>query len=101
MSTQVPPGDDRATALSLHDRSVMNETSTTTTQQTEHPMRAELSKTVKDAAAALRKPKIGATVTGVAVLAAGAMWGVTEALVAGAAAYAVFRKLKKNERRGD
>lgn len=48
---------------------------------------------------ALRRPGVGATATGVTVLAAGAIWGVTEAVVAAAAAYAVFRSLKKSARR--
>jgi hypothetical protein len=43
----------------------------------------------------LRKPTVGASVAGVTVLAAGAFWGVTEAVLAGAAAWAVFRTLKK------
>ncbi|MBN9159997.1 MAG: hypothetical protein BGO98_34935 [Myxococcales bacterium 68-20] len=44
---------------------------------------------------ALRKPAIGAGVAGATVLAAGAIWGVTEAALAGVAAWAVFRALKK------
>jgi hypothetical protein len=44
---------------------------------------------------ALRKPAIGAGVAGATVLAAGAIWGVTEAALAGVAAWAVFRTLKK------
>ncbi len=44
---------------------------------------------------ALRKPAIGAGVAGATVLAAGALWGVTEAALAGVAAWAVFRALKK------
>jgi hypothetical protein len=44
---------------------------------------------------ALRKPTIGAGVAGVAVLAAGAIWGVTEAALAAAAGWAVYRALKR------
>ena len=43
----------------------------------------------------LRRPAIGAGVAGATVLAAGAIWGVTEAALAGVAAWAVFRALKK------
>ncbi len=52
-----------------------------------------------DAKVALRRPAVGASVAGAAVLAAGAIWGVTEALVAGAAAYGVFRALRKGAAR--
>lgn len=54
---------------------------------------------ISDAKVALRRPAVGASVAGAAVLAAGAVWGVTEALVAGAAAYGVFRALKKGAAR--
>jgi hypothetical protein len=79
---------------------VTSETSTKemAQQRGERPIRHEL---FNDAAAALRRPGVGATVAGVTVLAAGAIWGVTEALVASAAAYAVFRRLKKNARRAE
>jgi hypothetical protein len=43
----------------------------------------------------LRKPGIGALVAGATVLAAGAVWGASEAAVAAVAAYAVFRMLRK------
>jgi hypothetical protein len=46
----------------------------------------------------LRKPWIGATIAGAAVLAAGAVWGASEAAVAAVAAYAVFRMLRKRAR---
>jgi hypothetical protein len=49
----------------------------------------------RKAARMLRKPAIGAVVAGAAVLAAGALWGATEAAVAAVAAYAVFRMLRK------
>ncbi len=48
-----------------------------------------------------RKPGVGATVTGIAVLVAGAAWGATEAAVAAIAAYAVFRMLRKRQSRAD
>lgn len=47
------------------------------------------------AAIAMRKPAIGAGLAGATVLAAGAWLGVTEAALAGVAAWAVFRLLKK------
>lgn len=47
----------------------------------------------------LRRPSIGAGVAGATVLAAGAIWGVTEALLAGVTAWAVFRTLKKRASR--
>ena len=46
-------------------------------------------------AAESRKPSVGAVIAGVAVLAAGAVWGATEAAVAAVAAYAVFRMLRR------
>jgi hypothetical protein len=46
----------------------------------------------------MRKPSVGATIAGAAVLAAGAIWGATEAAVAAIAAYAVFRMLRKRVR---
>jgi hypothetical protein len=49
-------------------------------------------------AAESRKPSVGALIAGVAVLAAGAVWGATEAAVAAVAAYAVFRMLRKRAR---
>jgi hypothetical protein len=50
------------------------------------------------AADKMRKPSIGAMVAGVAVLAAGAVWGASEAAIAAVAAYAVFRMLRKRGR---
>jgi hypothetical protein len=52
-------------------------------------------------AAESRKPSVGAVIAGVAVLAAGAVWGATEAAVAAVAAYAVFRMLRKRVDRGE
>jgi hypothetical protein len=52
-------------------------------------------------AAESRKPSVGAMIAGVAVLAAGAVWGATEAAVAAVAAYAVFRMLRKRVDRRD
>jgi hypothetical protein len=49
----------------------------------------------RSASSAVRTPAIGAGVAGVMVLAAGALWGVTEAALAGVAAWAVFRALAK------
>lgn len=46
----------------------------------------------------VKRPSVGATIAGAAVLAAGAVWGASEAAVAAIAAYAVFRMLRK--RRG-
>jgi hypothetical protein len=63
------------------------------------PMKERGRTLLADAKVALRKPSVGATVAGVTVLAAGALWGVTEAVVASIAAYAVFRTLKKGARR--
>jgi hypothetical protein len=57
---------------------------------------SELWKAVSEA---LAKPPIGATVAGATVLAAGALWGVTEAAFAGAFAWAVFRTLRKRGER--
>jgi hypothetical protein len=42
-----------------------------------------------------RRPVVGAAVAGTAVLAAGALCGVTEAALAGVAAWVVFRTLRK------
>jgi hypothetical protein len=50
------------------------------------------------AADKMRRPSIGAMVAGVAVLAAGAVWGASEAAIAAVAAYAVFRMLRKRGR---
>jgi asparagine N-glycosylation enzyme membrane subunit Stt3 len=50
------------------------------------------------AAARMRKPTVGALIAGAAVLAAGAVWGASEAAVAAVAAYAVFRMLRKRNR---
>jgi hypothetical protein len=47
-----------------------------------------------------RKPSVGATIAGAAVLAAGALWGATEAAMAAVAAYMVFRMLRKRARSG-
>jgi hypothetical protein len=44
----------------------------------------------------MHKPVVGATLAGVAVLAAGAAWGASEAAVAAFAAYAVFRLLRRS-----
>lgn len=46
----------------------------------------------------LRKPVIGAGVAGATVLVAGVIWGAAEAAVAGVAAWAVFRSLKRRAR---
>jgi hypothetical protein len=43
----------------------------------------------------IRKPWVGATMAGAAVLVAGATWGVGEAAIAAIAAYAVFRMLRE------
>lgn len=45
-----------------------------------------------------KKPPVGATAAGVAVLAAAAIWGATEAAVAALAAFAVFRMLRRRIR---
>jgi hypothetical protein len=50
------------------------------------------------AADKMRKPSVGATIAGLAVLAAGAVWGASEAAIAAVAAYAVFRMLRKRAR---
>jgi hypothetical protein len=47
------------------------------------------------ASARMRKPAVGAVIAGAAVLAAGALWGASEAAVAAIAAYAVFRMLRR------
>jgi hypothetical protein len=52
-------------------------------------------------AAESRRPSVGAVIAGVAVLAAGAVWGATEAAVAAIAAYAVFRMLRKRANTGE
>jgi hypothetical protein len=48
-----------------------------------------------------RKPSVGATIAGAAVLAAGAIWGASEAAIAALAAYLVFRMLRKRGSSGD
>jgi hypothetical protein len=65
--------------------------------------RARASELWRSVSRTLRKPAIGAGVAGATVLAAGALWGVTEAALAGAAAWVVFRTLKKrvDKRRAD
>lgn len=50
---------------------------------------------IQKAVRSLRKPVIGAGVAGATVLAAAVIWGASEAAVAGIAAWAVFRSLKK------
>ncbi len=57
--------------------------------------RAQANAMWRSASTAMRKPAVGAGVAGAAVLAAGAFWGVTEAALAGVAAYAVYRALSK------
>jgi hypothetical protein len=47
----------------------------------------------------IKKPSVGAAIAGAAVLAAGAVWGASEAAVAAIAAYAVFRMLRKRRER--
>ncbi len=44
---------------------------------------------------ALKRPAMGAAVTGGVVIVAAGLWGVSEAMVATAAAYAVYRMLRK------
>jgi hypothetical protein len=51
----------------------------------------------RNALAKMRKPSVGAAVAGAAVLAAGAVWGASEAAVAAIAAYAVFRMLRRRD----
>jgi hypothetical protein len=46
----------------------------------------------------LTTPAIGATVAGVAVMVAGAAWGVSEAALAAVTAYVVFRMLTRRRR---
>ncbi len=71
-------------------------------QQAERVSLAERGrKLVDETRAALRRPSVGASVAGVSVLAAGAIWGVTEALVASGAAYVVFRTLKRHARKAE
>lgn len=53
----------------------------------------------RSASGAMRKPVVGAGVAGAVVLAAGALLGVTEAALAGVAAYAVYRALSKRTER--
>ncbi|MDF2692665.1 MAG: hypothetical protein K0S65_1048 [Labilithrix sp.] len=57
--------------------------------------RARAAELWRSVSSSLRRPAIGASVAGATVLAAGALWGVTEAAFAGVAAWAVFRTLKK------
>ncbi len=81
--------------------SMAEQVNTTEPAAAEHhePVGERTRKLASRAKVALRRPAIGASVAGAAVLAAGAIWGVTEALVAGAAAYGVFRALKKGAAR--
>lgn len=74
----------------------MNETTQEHAAKPEpEPEAAATSSVLESARGFLRKPAVGASVAGAAVLAAGAFVGVTEALIAGAVAYAVFRSLRK------
>jgi hypothetical protein len=52
------------------------------------------------AAVKMQKPLVAASVAGALVLAAGAVWGASEAAVATIAAYAVFRLMRRNARSG-
>jgi hypothetical protein len=70
------------------------ETGAARRQQAEH-LAEEARELWHKVAAESRKPSVGAVIAGVAVLAAGAVWGATEAAVAALAAYAVFRMLRK------
>lgn len=63
-------------------------------------LRRDARDVAKTARRALNKPGIGAAVAGAAVLAAGAVWGATEAAVAAVAAYVVFRMLRDRRARG-
>jgi hypothetical protein len=45
----------------------------------------------------LKKPSVGATITGGVILGAATMFGVVEAAVAAAAAYAAYRLLRKKQ----
>ena len=78
-----------------------NGTTPLDTPPTRDPERARARATAlwQSVSVALRKPAIGAGVAGATVLAAGALWGVTEAALAGVTAWAVFRALKKRARR--
>jgi hypothetical protein len=62
--------------------------------EAEH-MTREARELLRKVAEKTRKPSVGAAVAGAAVLAAGAIWGASEAAVAAVAAYAVFRMLRK------
>jgi hypothetical protein len=66
-------------------------------RQAEH-LRGEARELWHKASEKMRKPSVGATIAGVAVLAAGAVWGATEAAIAAVAAYVVFRMLRKRGR---
>jgi hypothetical protein len=66
-------------------------------RQAEHLME-ETRELWHKAADKMRKPSVGATIAGVAVLAAGAVWGASEAAIAAVAAYVVFRMLRKRGR---
>lgn len=70
-------------------------------QHTTEHTRARMTALWQSLEGALRRPAVGATVAGAAVLAAGALCGVTEAVLAGVAAWAVFRTLKKRGTRSD
>jgi hypothetical protein len=61
-------------------------------------LRREAHEATRRARQALKTPLIGAAVAGAAVLAAGAVWGASEAAVAAIAAYMVFRMLAKRRR---
>jgi hypothetical protein len=72
-------------------------TETRLRQEAEH-LTLEAQKLWRTAAVKMKKPLVAASVAGALVLAAGAVWGASEAAVATIAAYAVFRLMRRNAR---
>lgn len=94
---------DRGSARSVQPLAVMTEQAMNDTSTIDGGKVSMSDKRARRRAAAMlrlasryaRKPMVGATVAGTAVLAAGALFGVTEAVLAGAFAWAVFRTLRR------
>jgi hypothetical protein len=87
-STAQPPRDDQSPkAATRHSEA--------------EQLTREARELLRKVAEKTRKPSVGAAVAGTAVLAAGAIWGASEAAVAAVAAYAVFRMLRKRLRSRD
>jgi len=67
-------------------------------QQVANDLWAETAEFAQRIRKAMKKPAIGATVAGGAVLAAGVLWGASEAAVAVLGAYVAYRVLRRKDR---